>query len=407
MFDTIRSLKIEKLSPSKNPEISWCYAFLPALIGYFYLLTIFINSKPKIGRVEILKTEFNKLIYPNAAKMEIIASGSQWTEGPLWVDDEAASIGYLLYSDTRQNKILRWDEGKGLFTVGKTLHTDRSGCKSNLEHCDSLGEAGSNGLLRMNPSLMPDSTLAESRIDLLACQHGERAISLIRDNGTRTLVAAHFRGKRFNSPNDMVWSPEGNLYFTDPTYGLKLADNVTSLPRELPFNGVYMIRAEDIKEAVRSDSPTNNVVLLTNKMSMPNGLAFSPDFGKLYVTNSDRKDSYIKVFDISADDGKISNGRTFFNATELLHNGNPEDSYGHPDGIKVDIQGNVFSTGPGGVIVFSPEGEIMGRLRLDRRVSNLAFGGDGRLYLTAGDLVVRMWIKTKPTRIISSKSSKK
>lgn len=213
-MEILTSLRIgEKLNPHKNPQISWCYIFLPALIGYFIILSGFINAKPSTGSIEIIDISFKSLIY-DKHEMEIIATGSIWAEGPLWVEDESTSLGYLLFSDTKLNKIFRWDEGKGFFTVGKTLHSDRSGCKIDKEYCDLMHEPGSNGLLRMNAALMPIA--AQKNVDLLACQHGERAISLIRENGNRILIATHYRGMRLNSPNDLIWSPEGNLYFTDP-----------------------------------------------------------------------------------------------------------------------------------------------------------------------------------------------
>jgi gluconolactonase len=345
--------------------------------------------------------------------MEIIATGSQWAEGPVWIDDENAGIGFLAYSDTKLNRMFRWDEGKGFFTVGKSLMNERSGCRANRTYCNEMSEPGSNGILRMNAALMPIAN-AKS-IDLLVCQQGERAISLLRENGTRSFVATHYNGKRFNSPNDLIWSPEGHLLFTDPDYGLitkvprYLHENDTepATDREIPFNGVYMIRKEDLADAVETGQPVPKVYLLNGEMSKPNGLAFSPDFGKLYVSNSDPKHPVYMVFDVSPDTGALSNGRIFYDATTLRTP--PSDGVGNglPDGMKVDINGNVFAAGPGGVLVLSPEGVLIGRFQIDRPVSNVAFGGDGRLYATASDVITRIWIKTKPVRIISSHFKKK
>ena len=341
--------------------------------------------------------------------MEIIATGSIWTEGPLWIEDESTSLGYLLYSDTQLNRIYRWDGGKGFFTVGKTLHSEKSGCKIDKEYCDMMHEPGSNGLLRMNVALMPIA--AQKSIDLLVCQHGERAISLIKENGVRILIATHYNGKRFHSPNDLVWSPEGNLYFTDPIYGLmgKSGENVG---KELDFNGIYMIRKDDIRESVLTGNATNNIILLESEMSMPNGLAFSPDFSKLYVSNSDPSNAYWKVFDVSPNTGALSNGRIFFDANDLMaiekvKYGDSRVNYGNPDGLRIDIYGNIFASGPGGVLVFSPLGNLIGKFNLEKPCSNVAFGGDGRLYFTVSDTIVRVNIKTKPIRIISSHFSKR
>ena len=407
-MEILSSLRIgEKLNPHKNPQISWCYIFLPALIGYFIILSGFINSKPSTGSIEIFDVSFKSLIY-DKREMEIIATGSIWTEGPLWVEDESSSLGYLLFSDTKLNKIFRWDGGKGFFTVGKTLHSDRSGCKIDKEYCDLMHEPGSNGLLRMNAALMPIA--AQKNVDLLACQHGERAISLIRENGNRILIATHYRGMRLNSPNDLIWSPEGNLYFTDPIYGL-MGKSGVNVGKELEFNGVYMIRKDDISDSIQTGIPTNNTILLDSEMSMPNGLAFSPDFSKLYVSNSDPNDAYWKIFDVSANTGALSNGRIFYDANKLIsiekEKHGEKENYGNPDGFRVDIFGNIFASGPGGVLVFSPSGKLIGRFNLDKPVSNVAFGGDGRLYFTVSDTIVRVYIKSKPIRIISTHFLKK
>lgn len=155
-----------------------------------------------------------------------------------------------------------------------------------------------------------------------------------------------------------------------------------------------MIRKEDIKSSLQSLQPAK-VQLLRGDLAFANGLAFSPDYSKLYVSNSDPENPIIKSYDVN-DDGTLAKGKVFFNATELLL----QEKFGLPDGLKVDIHGNLFSTGPGGVMVISSEGELIGQLKLDRPVSNVLFGGDGRLYLTASDLLVRMWIKTKPSRIL-------
>jgi gluconolactonase len=202
------------------------------------------------------------------------------------------------------------------------------------------------------------------------------------------------------------------MYFTDPKYGLY--DKAKTLQGvELAHSGVYMIRSEYLQIALHTGEPTKQVWLMDGSLSQPNGLAFSPDFSKLYVSNSDRTNPIWKVYDV-ADTGILKNGRVFFDARELykkecadITSAQGADAtsacanYGAPDGMKVDIHGNLFASGPGGVLVISPEGKLIGRFRLDRPVSNVAFGADGRLYITAQDLIVRVWIKTKPNRVIS------
>jgi gluconolactonase len=167
-----------KLNPIKNRDITWFYLFLPVLVIYLSLLTDYINEKPVMGTVEVIQPKlFNPLIHKNA-KMEIIATGMEWSEGPLWIDD--GGLGYLIYGDTILNRLFKWEEGKGMFTVGKTLLGQKTGCSANLTYCSEMYEPGSNGLLRL-----PPTDIAPTDLDILVCQHGERAISIFRENGTR------------------------------------------------------------------------------------------------------------------------------------------------------------------------------------------------------------------------------
>jgi len=432
VVSTVADMRLEdKLLPWRNPSIGWFCIWLPAFIAYMYLLMGHINAKPLIGSIEILNEGAMKsLFYLNSGKqasnsIEVIATHSVWSEGPLWIQDESSSLSYLIFSDTVLNKIYRWEEGKGFFTVGKTIHLHSSGCKSDAAHCAKMYEPGSNGLLRVHPRLLPKGA-SGTAIDLVAAQHGERAISLLRENGTRSFIATHYKGKRFNSPNDLAYTPEGHLYFTDPPYGIM--DNQTRqiVPelQELSFSGVYMISAGDLQEAIESGQPTPNVRLLHEGLSRPNGLAFSPDFGKLYVSNSDPARPVIEVFDVSSS-GALLNQKTFYDASSFFScaagklgvNDSDSDSsssnsssssgsgsvcdaagdeaVGVPDGLKLDINGHVLASGPGGVLVLSPQGELLGRLLLPVKVSNLAFGADGRLYVTASDKVVRLRLRMK------------
>eukprot|EP00600_Ochromonadales_sp_CCMP1393_P007396 CAMPEP_0174959068 /NCGR_PEP_ID=MMETSP0004_2-20121128/2978_1 /TAXON_ID=420556 /ORGANISM="Ochromonas sp., Strain CCMP1393" /LENGTH=409 /DNA_ID=CAMNT_0016207359 /DNA_START=67 /DNA_END=1293 /DNA_ORIENTATION=- len=409
-MDFIRSLNLEeKLSPRRNAEIIWFYIFFPCFIAYLVILTGFINSKPTIGSIEIIDPSFNNLIYPGK-NIEIISGDLTWTEGPLWVQDDAAGLNYLMFSDTVLNRIYKWEEGKGMFTVGKTIYVENSGCLDDPVYCEGMHEPGSNGLLRKDAN----------SLDLLACQHGERAISLIRENGTRSALVTHFNGSQLNSPNDLVISSDGHLYFTDPKYGLVKKDKQLIEPT-VPHSGIYMVRKEFLQLALETGEPITTAILMDGSLEWPNGLAFSPDFSKLYVSNSKRYQPIWMVYDV-ADSGKLKNGRVFFDGTQLYEeecagstnkeavlasaagtldpqhstsapcrSGRPADQLGSPDGLKVDIHGNVFATGPGGVIVINPEGKLIGRFRFDRPVSNLAFGADGRLYFTASDIIARVW----------------
>lgn len=195
----------------------------------------------------------------------------------------------------------------------------------------------------------------------------------------------------------MIRSPEGHIYFTDPRSGLLLKDR-TSLSPELPFSGIYFIRNSELDESLRSGLPTKNTTLVARDMESPRGLAFSPDFSKVYIANGDIHNAYWKVYDIADDgSGRLKNGKVFFNATELsLSNENS----GVPNGLKVDIFGNVFASGPGGVLVIDSEGQLLTRLKFNTSVSNVAFGSDGRLYVTLKDAVARVFVNTKPIRYL-------
>jgi gluconolactonase len=306
-IELIKSLKLEKrLLPSNNPEISWFYIFLPALVAYFALLSNYINEKPIGGHLEAIQGDKFWKIFPRNAAVEIIYRDNSsivdsWYEGPLWVDNDTG--GYLLFSNTISNKIYRWEEGKGLFSVGRTIYSDFSGCYSNVTHCEAIKEPGSNGLLQVPVAYR--SPKFPDAVDIFVSQHGERAIGLLRENGTRTVIASHYRNRRLNSPNDIILTPEGHVYFTDPPYGLYHKQSNKIQYKELPFNGIYFIDSSSLFESIRSGQPANAAIKLMNKdMARPNGLAFSPDFSRVYVSNSDAKNSFWRVFHVQ-ENGKL------------------------------------------------------------------------------------------------------
>jgi gluconolactonase len=401
----VQSLRLEeKLSPRKNKEIIWFYIFFPCLITYFVLLSEYLNTKPIIGSIEVFDNSLLQYVNPSS-KIEIIATGLDWSEGPVWINDES-SLPHLLFSDTVQNRIYKWEEGKGMFTVGKSIYLEKSGCRGDA--CRDLKEPGSNGLIRR------DGT----SLDLVGCLHGERSISLLRENGTRSTIATHYKGNRLNSPNDLVWSPEGHLYFTDPKYGLQLQDN-TLLNDSLPHSGVYMIKADYAQMAIDQGEATVYVRLMESTLSNPNGLAFSPDFSKLYVANSNLANPIVMVYDVT-DDGSIIRGRVFYDFAAHIaqskqffgcsSNKNTDEAKqtcsnimmqnGAPDGIKVDVYGNVYVAAAGGVVILSPEGKLLGKINVQYPTSNLVFGTDSRLYMTSGNIVARVAVKTKPARMM-------
>ncbi len=312
---------------------------------------------PTIGSVERLDPALDDLV-PADAKLEILAEGFDWSEGPVWVVDG----GFVLFSDIPPNEIHKWKFGEG-----HTLYLKPSGYTSDVPR---TGEVGSNGL-----------TLdVEGR--LVLAQHGDHRIARLDapfDAPTPTYVtlADRYDGKRFNSPNDLVYRSNGDLYFTDPPYGLE--HRMEDPAKELDFQGVYRLGTD------------GTVTLLTDELSRPNGIAFSPDERTLYVANSDPERAIWMAYEVMPN-GAITNGRVFFDATPLVEQG----LRGLPDGLKVDARGNLFATGPGGVLVFSPDGTHLGTINTTQATANCAFGNDGStLYITADMYLLRIRLTTK------------
>jgi gluconolactonase len=306
------------------------------------------------GKLEAMSEAFWKII-PKNAKLEILAEGHDWTEGPLWVAPEQM----LLYTDIPRNAVYGWKEG-----LGSRVYLKPSGFLGE----DFQGEEpGANGLL-----LAADGSL-------ILCQHGERQIArmiapLDSPKPEFQVLADRYEGKRFNSPNDAVRKSNGDLYFTDPPYGLPR--QVADPGKELPFQGVF-----------RLDSK-GEVSLLTSELSRPNGIGFSPDEKTLYLANSDPENAIWKAFDIS-EDGGLSGGRILHDATSLVSGDN-----GLPDGMVVHPNGTLFATGPGGVFVMAPSGEVLGRILTGQATSNCTLNEDASfLFLTADSYVLRLRLK--------------
>ncbi|HEX8916028.1 MAG TPA: SMP-30/gluconolactonase/LRE family protein [Humisphaera sp.] len=328
------------------------------------------HAKPSsgtLGTVERLDPRLDALLAGDA-KMEKLVEGLDWAEGPVWHRQK----GVLFFSDVPQNVVYQWQEGKGvseyLRPSGYTGTAPRG------------GEPGSNGL-----TIDPEGRL-------VLCQHGDRRVAVLgnaalpsddrhwaaaRSRGLNAL-AANYDGKRFNSPNDLCFDKAGNLYFTDPPYGLP--KNVDDPTKEIPFQGVYRVGKD------------GKVVLLTKEMTRPNGIALSPDEKTLYVANSDPKQAIWKAFPIK-DDGTLGEGKVFFDATKWV----APNVKGLPDGMKVDTKGNLWATGPGGVLVFAPDGTHLGTLKTGEATANVAFGGaDGStLYICADSYIARIPTKAK------------
>lgn len=304
------------------------------------------------GRLESLDPRFDALIAPDT-KIEKIADDLLWAEGPLW-DSKTQS---LLFSDVKSNVIWQWTRDKGA-----SRFLERSGYTGATPYKGP--EPGSNGLT------------FDSEGRLVICQHGDRRVSRREADGTITPLAVGFEGRKLNSPNDLVYDRHGALYFTDPPFGLP--QTFTDPTKELAFNAVFRLAVDGKLTAVATD------------LVAPNGLGFSPDGKTLYVANATSKDPIWKAYAVGAD-GSLDAGRMFAEAREYLRPGD-----GVPDGLKLDIHGNMFATGPGGVHVFAPDGTRLGRIITDVPTANLAFGEDGAtLFITANHRVLRMRTKTQ------------
>lgn len=307
------------------------------------------------GSVERLDPRFDDIIGPGELP-EIIADGFEWTEGPLWLPMEDV----LIFSDIPRNSIFQWSEREGI-----KLYLKPSG------YTDSVpreGESGSNGLLLDNEG------------HLILCQHGDRRIARMNaatgnPKPEYTTIAGSWQGKRLNSPNDGVYNSEGDLFFTDPPYGLK--KTFTDPERELNFTGVFRYSAHgDLK-------------LLTDKLNAPNGIGLSPDEKRLYVANSgEGEKAFWMVYEFK-DDGSINEGKVFYDPSK-----ENKGETGAPDGLKVRKDGIIFATGPGGVWIFTPDGQVLGRIKTGVATSNCAFDENGRyLYITADMYLMRIRLK--------------
>lgn len=306
----------------------------------------------KGGEIERIDPALDAII-PSPATIEKLADGFGFTEGPVWSRE-----GYLLFSDLPANAIFKW-------TPGGTATLFRKPSGYDGTDAPEGAHIGSNGLT------------FDSEGRLVICEGGNGRITRLEPDGSVTVLAANYEGKRLNSPNDIVSSSDGSFYFTDPPYGLVGQDD--SPKKELDFNGIF--RLADGKLQV-----------LYKELTRPNGLAFSPDGKYLYASNSDGARKIWMRFEVQPD-GTIANGTVFHDATQ-------ETEPGAPDGIKVDQEGNLYCTGPGGVWIFTPEGKHLGTIKPPEIPSNCAWGdADGKtLYMTARTGIYRIRLNIEGVR---------
>lgn len=325
------------------------------LIFLLFILSCTSTPVKENAFIEILDERALEILAPEA-EIIILAEGHDWTEGPLWWEAEQS----LLYTDIPQNAIFQVSmDGK------KSLYLQPTGYTGEEERG---GEAGANGLL-----ISPEGRL-------VLCQHGDRRMAYMdspmdEPKAEFVTLADRYEYKRLNSPNDAVYDAMGRLYFTDPPYGLE--KNMDDPTKELDFQGLYVLRNE-------------GTLQLLDRLTRPNGLAFSPDQSMLYVANSDPDLAVWYVYDVDTK-GELTDRNLFFDATDKVG----QDGYkGLPDGLKVHTSGHVFATGPGGVWLFSSEGEVLARIHTGEATSNCAFSLDEKtLFMTADSYVLKLGLK--------------
>lgn len=329
------------------------YIWVRNAVVDFYKEGIPVNASWKdIGKIYVLDESLNTII-PAGAKIEKVADGFSFTEGPVWHPD-----GYLLFSDPNTNTIYRYNPQNHNVTVYMS-HSGYTG-----PDIGEYGQPGSNGL----------TIDKEGR--LIIDQHGNRRVIRIEKKGPVTVLADRIDGKKFNSPNDIVYKSDGTVYFTDPPYGLPAFFD--DKRKELGYSGVFMIK-------------DGKVQVVSKDLGGPNGIAFSPDEKYLYITNWDIRDIHhtktLWRYEVNTD-GTLKSGKIFFdwNFTE------DEEAL---DGIKVDKQGNLFVSAPGGVWILSANGKLLGKIVTPERPANMAWGDDGKtLYLTAHSSLYKIRVNT-------------
>lgn len=323
-----------------------CLVLLTAVLA-----NISVYSQAKTGSIEKKDAALDAIINPNA-KVEIIAEGFEWSEGPLWIEQQQM----LLFSDVPENIIYKWTAKKG-----KEIYLTPSGYTGPVPRG---GEKGSNGLT------------INSRGQLVICQDGDRRMAIMnapleKPAAKFTTICNNYMGRKFNSPNDAVYNSRGDLFFTDPPYGLE--KNMDDPLKEIPFQGIYKIKK------------SGSIVLLTDTITRPNGIAITPDQKTLIIANSDPAKPYWYAFDFGKGD-QLVRPRIFYDASEAA-----KTEQGMPDGLKIDSRGNVFATGPGGVWIFNKESKLLGRIKFDGLTSNCALSKDEKtIYITADMYVLRV-----------------
>ncbi len=305
-----------------------------------------------LGQIERLDSRLDEQLAEDA-KIEVLAGGFTWTEGPLWV--EGSEQGHLLFCDIPRNTIFRWSP------------------KSGVEHF--MSPSGYTGVTYYGLEPGSNGLALDRQGQLLLCEHGDRRVSVLTKGGGKKTLADSFEGKRLNSPNDLVVHSTGSIFFTDPPYGLP--ERAEDPRRELDFCGVFRL------------DPNGKLTLLTKQFARPNGIGLSPDESTLYVAQSDPVSAIYMSFPLQ-EDLTLGQGTLLHDATDQV-----SKLPGLPDGMCVAADGVIWASGPGGVYVFHPDGTLLGRLLTGQRTSNCALGGprNRTLFITAHSYLCRIELK--------------
>jgi gluconolactonase len=333
-----------------NPKFKTEFPMKKAVILLVVLASVaapsMMGQQADVGKIVRNDPALDKLVSPGT-KIEKLHGGFRFIEGPVWVN----AGSYLLFSDLASNAIMKWSSDGNVSVFRKGIFAG--------SYPDGV-QIGSNGL-----------TL-DKQGRLIAAEHGNRRVSRMEKDGTISVLADRYEGKRLNSPNDLVCKSNGDIYFTDPPGLYRTYPEGPNAPkRELDFAGVYRVTAP------------GKVELATKEVPYPNGIAFSPDEKRLYVASS-RPEKFWMVFSVEAN-GSLSGGKKFFDATNI-------PGEGVPDGMKVDRMGNIYATGPAGIMIFTPDAKLLGTIELPEIPANLNWGdADGRtLYITARTSLYRI-----------------
>lgn len=322
------------------------------VLALFFLIsckvTVDGDESETFGSIDRMDPALDNIIEAGAT-LEVLSNGYEWSEGPVWVESE----NMLLFSDVPTNKVYKWTASDSV-----ELYLQPSGYTG--EEASTSNEQGSNGLA------------LNSAGQLVICQHGDRRVAIMdaplnAPVSKFVAVADNFDGKKFNSPNDVAVRKNGDYFFTDPPYGMPKDE-----AQQIPFQGVYRVS-------------NGTVTLLVDSITRPNGIAFMPDEKTVLVANSDPQKAIWYSFKLTQE-GTLTDAKVFHDATEAAKNEN-----GLPDGLKIDRQGNVFATGPGGVWIFNRDGKILGKIKIPAATANCALSSDEKeLYMTADSYLLRL-----------------